>query len=151
MQLVLVPRSDGLMEPVSDRAAAFIKSQPAVPSVWMHQKDKRTDKQNNYLNGYYYRTACELLNDAGHSIAGFAFTRNRLHVMCQQMFLVQEEIPLPDGASGYLYESTTRMSKKRFTEYVDEQVAPWLLNDYGISVPPPVDEYYRMLWREIYE
>ncbi|WP_339898253.1 hypothetical protein [uncultured Gilvimarinus sp.] len=139
------------MEPVSDQAMALIKSQPPVPTVWMAQKDKRTDKQNNYLNGYYYRKACELLNDAGHNIAGFSFTRDRLHAMCQQMFLVVEEVPLPGGKISYLFESTTKMNKARFTEYVDEQVAPWLLNDYEISVPPPVDEYYRMLWNEIYQ
>lgn len=150
MQLILAPRSDGLLEPISDEALRFIKSQPPKPCVWELMRDRRTDNQNRYLNGWFYRKACELLNEAGYTVGGFTWTRDRLHTVCQQLFLVVEELPLTDGRISYRYESTAKMSKKRLTDYIDNQVSPWLLNDYEIAVPPPADEYYTALYRELY-
>lgn len=151
MDIAVYPRTDGLLEPRNNRALDWVKKQdPRLVMVGRFVDNVRTDLQNRYLNGWVYKQACQMLNDAGHSIKGFLFTRNRLHAMCQIMFLVEEEVPMPDGSVTYIFESTAKMSRKRFCEYVDEELKPWLLNDYGIAIPDPQDDFYRELHRDIY-
>jgi hypothetical protein len=151
MDMALYTRADGLLEPRNDRGVDLVRKQkPGTLWIGRFVDNVRSDLQNRYLNGWVYKQTCEMLNDAGYTIRGFHFTRNRLHAMCQVQFLVVEEIPLGDGTISYIFESTAQMSRKRFCKYIDGQFKPWILNDYGISIPEPDDDYYRELHREIY-
>ncbi len=153
MEMALYPRTDGLLEPRTTRAMEWIKQQcPGTVIVGRFVDNVRSDLQNRYLNGWIYKQACRALNEAGYSIRGMTFTRARLHAMCQQLFLVVEEVPLASGRISYIYESTASMSTKRFCEY-GEEVKNWLHQDFGISVPDPKDpgdQYYIELHRQIY-
>lgn len=151
MEIALYPRTDGLLEPRNDRALEWVKKQDCgLVILATINADTRTTLQQRYQWGWVYKNACEMLNDAGHTINGFIFTKDRLHAMCQQLFLVIGEIPLGDGRVAYEYESTASMSKKRFSEFINEQVKPWLIQDYEIYLPEPEDGFYRELARDLF-
>jgi hypothetical protein len=149
-QICLYTRADGLLEPRSQRAWNFFqKQQPGTLLIGNFASDRRTTLQNNYLNGWVYKTAVMQLNDAGHSIHGHPFTRDRLHAIMQEAFLVADEFEF-DGVIKKVYESTAEMSRTRFIEYVDEQLKPFLLAQWEIDVPNPKDDFYVELHREIF-
>jgi hypothetical protein len=111
--------------------------------------DRRTALQNRFLNGWIYAQAVNLLNDAGHSIHGHPFTRNRIHTIMQEEFLVVDEFEFK-GQIKKVYESTADMSTKRFCEYVDQQIKPFLLMQWEIDVPHPKSDLFLELYHEIF-
>lgn len=151
MEIALYPRADGLLEPRNSRAIEWVKKQDyGLVILASINADTRTVLQQRYQWGWVYKKACEMLNEAGYTIKGFSYTKDRFHAMCQQLFLITEEIPLGNGGVAYTYESTASMTKKRFSEFINEQVKPWLRQDYGIDLPEPEDDFYRELARDLF-
>lgn len=149
MMMALYTRADGLLEPRNNRAWEWVKKQAAGALVIANiAADRRSSLQNRFLNGWIYKNAVGGLNDAGHSISGQPWTRDRFHAAMQSCFLVIDEFEL-NGETHHVYESTADMSSKRFCEYVD-QVKGFVYDSWGVTIPDPEDDFYRELMQEIY-
>jgi hypothetical protein len=148
MLMALYTRTDGLLEPRNTRAWEWVQKQPAGALVLANiTADRRNSLQNRYLNGWVYKWAVQGLSEAGHSIHGQPWTRDRFHAAMQACFLVVDEFEL-NGQAHHVYESTGDMSRKRFAEYCD-QVKAFVYDAWGVVIPEPEDDFYRELLREI--
>ncbi len=136
MKIMLIPRSDGLLEPMTERGIEAVKAMDKKPNAADFQTSTRSSLQNQYLNGWVYPQLVNALNAGGYVQNGKTFTRDRLHAIFQFKFLVKEEIETKGGLV-YLFQSTAKMSKKRFCEYIDEQIRPFMINDFQIDIPDP--------------
>lgn len=146
--MALYCRADGLFEPRADKAIEFVKKNAARMIVAEIAVDTRSDLQNRFLNGWIYKQCCRKLNDAGHSVKGMPWTRDTFHAAMQNCFLVKQEFEL-NGEQVKVYESTATMSKKRFTEYINDEIRPFMWDAFGIRVEDPDEGYWLEVMREI--
>ena len=148
-ELFLYARHDGLWEPRSEKALEFTKKNAGGAAVLNVSDDLRTSLQNRYLNGWIYtKQICNKLNDAGITTPiGSIWTRNTIHAVMQDQFLVQEEFLL-NGRHHKVFESTASMGRKRFAEYCG-QVSELVYSIWEIMIEEPRAEqdatYYEML------
>jgi hypothetical protein len=148
--VALYARADGLYEPRHPKAIEICKANAGNMVIADIAANTRSALQNRYLNGWIYtKQICAKLNEAGIlNPVGAIWTRNVLHAMFQEAFLVKEEF-LHKGRHIKIYESTADMSRKRFCEYTKEQIAPLVHSYWEIHIDDPKDGFYQELYREI--
>lgn len=146
--MALYCRSDGLLEPRAEKAIEFVKGNSSRMIIADIAADTRSSLQNRYLNGWIYtKQICRKLEEAGITMPnGAPWTRDTFHAAMQNCFLVKQEFLL-DGMHHKVYESTADMSRKRFSEYTNEEVKPFVWNMWEITVDEPNDGY----WAEVYK
>lgn len=147
--MALYARSDGLFEPRSTKALEFVKTNAPKLFIADIASNTRSQLQNRYLNGWVYtKQICNKLNDAGITIKGIPWTRDILHAVMQEKFLVKFEMEV-EGIDVKVYYSTANMSPKRFGKYIDEEIKPYVLDAFEITIDDPRDGFYAELMREI--
>jgi len=148
-EIALYGRSDGLLEPRYDKGSDFVKERSGKLMVAKIDANVRTSLQNRYLWGWIYnKQICQKLSDAGVTLNDMPWTKDLLHAVFKEKFLVEGEIEF-NGQILKVYESTASMGRKRFTEYVDEQIKPFVWGLWEISIDPPNEGYWREVFREI--
>lgn len=148
-EMAIYTRADGLLEPRSDRALEYVrKHKPGTMILFSAVENQRSAKQNRYLNGWIYFQLAKALNDGGITLKGMPWTRDTLHAMFQDLFLVKMECWFA-GKEFKIYWSTANMSKKRFKKYVDEQIRPFAKDMWDIDIPEPEGGFYAELLRDI--
>ncbi len=148
-EIALYGREDGLLEPRYDKGMDFIKERAGKLLIGQFAADTRSNLQNRFLNGWVYsRQICTKLNDAGIMVSGIPWTRDILHAVFQDQFLVKFEIKV-DAMDVKVYESTADMSKKRFSRYIDDQIRPFVYETWEITVDDPNEGYWLEVMREI--
>lgn len=151
-EIALYARNDGLCEPRSAKGVEYMKKNAGAMMILQVTENPRTLLQNRFLNGWIYtRQICEKLNEAGISSPCGPWTRDSLHAAMQDCFLVQYEY-LFKGRHIKVYESTSTMSRKRFTEYC-KQVSEFVFEQWGITVEDPRQDdgiFYEM-WSQIHK
>lgn len=111
-------------------------------------KETRTQKQNRYLWGWVYSNIAQQLNDSGQVIQcregrEMEWTKDLLH----EAFKMYRKLPPLETLKGEveMYESTAKMSKKRFSEFLEDvRKACW--GWWEIEIPEPVGiwcEYHK--------
>lgn len=150
MDMAFYCRSDGLLEPRSLRAIEWVKSQnPGQMIIADIAADARSGLQNRFLNGWVYtKQLAGKLQESGQTINGMSWTRDSIHAAMQDCFLVKQEFLL-NGRHHKVYESTATMSKKRFCEYIDNQIKPFWFDGFGITIDNPRDDYWLNVYEEI--
>jgi len=98
----------------------------------------------------YTRQIVKKLGDAGITLHGMPWTKDTLHAAFQNAFLIECEFEF-NGLDQKVYESTANMGKKRFAEYIDEQIKPFVYELWNIHIDEPShdDEFWREVLREI--
>lgn len=116
---------------------------------------KRTELQNAFMWGWVYREIARQLAEGGIVIpledgAEHPYTIDVLHEIFRERFLVTGEIRSRTGRTLKLYASTTSLSKKQFSDYL-EQIEQFCRQLWHIEIAPPTrgiwHDYYRMLER----
>jgi len=152
-EIALYGRTDGLFEPRTDKGIEISKKNAGKLVIGSLEVVGRSKLQNRYLNGWVYtKQIVKKLNDSGQSINGVPWTRDILHAVFQDQFLVKFECVVEGRDMGIdvkVYESTAAMSKKRFTEYINEQITPFVWEMWEISIDDPREGYWREVMREI--
>lgn len=148
---MLYARHDGLYEPRHPKAIEICKANAGKGVIANINSDFRTSLQNRYLNGWIYtKQICRKLNEAGiTNPVGAIWTRNNIHAVMQESFLILEEFLL-NGKHIKVYESTADMSRKRLTEYVNDEIKPLCSSMWNIEIDDPREGFYLDLYNEIY-
>lgn len=151
MDMALYCRADGLLEPRAQKAVDWVKSQrPGQVIIAEVLQDVRSSLQNRYLNGWVYtKQIADQLRDSGQTLNGIPWTRDSIHAAMQDCFLVKQEFLLK-GRHHKVYESTATMSKKRFTDYIDNQIKPFWLEGFGIHIMSPQEGYWWEIYNEVF-
>jgi hypothetical protein len=112
--------------------------------------EARTGLQNRYLNGWVYtKQIIAKLNESGQLMpTGQPWTRDTIHAAFQDCFLVKMEYLL-NGRHHKVYESTATMSRKRFCEYIDDQIKPFCWDMWGITIDDANEGYWQEVYKEI--
>jgi len=115
--------------------------------VITNQKAKRTELQNRYLFGWVYMQLSALLANAGiviHTETGeIPWTKDLLHEVMKTKFLMISEVKSKSGKTIPVYQSTTKLSKQAFSEFV-QNVKNLAYQFWGIDIPePPAKSIYR--------
>ncbi len=149
--MALYPRADGLLEPRSPKAIAWVRDKSKIGRMIVVDvaMDTRSALQNRYLNGWVYtKQICKKLEEAGIAMPGGApWTRDTIHAAMQDCFLVKQEYLL-NGRHHKVYESTATMGKKRFSEYC-QQISNFVFEMWGVRVEDPREGYWLELMREM--
>jgi len=111
--------------------------------------EPRTKKQNRYLWGWVYANIVMLLNESGQCITlkdgrEMDWTVDVLHEAFKTVYLALPAIETKKGEIRQ-FKSTSELSKKEFTEYmdnIDKACSGWWA---GIYVPVPT-----AMWADIY-
>jgi hypothetical protein len=111
------------------------------------QKAKRSELQNRYLFGWVYMQLASLLANAGIVIrtetGEIPWTKDLLHEVMKTKFLMIGEVKSRGGRVIPVYQSTTKLSKQAFGEFV-QNVKNLAYQFWGIDIPePPVKSIYR--------
>lgn len=148
--VVLYAREDGLFEPKHPKAIQMVKDNAGKMFIANITAEPRTGLQNRFLNGWVYtKQICAKLNDAGiMNPVGGIWTRDIIHCMMQDMFLVKQEF-LHNGRHVKVYESTADMSRKRFCKYIDEQIKPLVSSMWEIEIENPRDGIFMEIYKEM--
>ena len=143
MKLHLARRSDGLLEPADDETISAI-NQLDSGAVFFTQGVNTLDrsaKQNRFYWGWLLARLVKALEDSGQCIhcddgTEIPFTADRLHdPFFAKLFRKSGEYTVK-GVTYDEYESTKKMSKARFSEYV-EQIRRFSYQHWGIAIPEP--------------
>lgn len=150
--MALYARADGMLEPRAQKAIDFVTANAGKMLIADISENIRTSLQNRYLNGWVYtKQICNKLNDAGiTNPVGGMWTRNIIHGVMQDCFLLKEEF-LMDGRHIKIFESTADMSRKRFTEYINNEIKPFVYSMWEIHIEEPPTGYWREVLNEIYK
>lgn len=150
-EIMLYARADGMYEPRSEKGLEYTKKHAGKLFVLHVTENPRTLLQNRYLNGWIYtRQICGKLNDAGITTpAGSEWTRDVIHAVMQDCFLVEAEFLLK-GRHHKIFESTASMSTKRFCEYCEE-ISNFAHSMWGIVIDEPNrgDDVWYEMWANI--
>lgn len=148
--MALYARSDGLLEPRANKSIDFVKENAGRMMIADISANIRTSLQNRYLNGWVYtKQICDKLNEAGiMNPVGAMWTRNTIHAVMQDSFLLKEEF-IFQGKHTKIYESTADMSRKRFTNYIKEQITPYVYSLWEIHIEDPREGYWLEILNEI--
>jgi len=148
--MALYARADGLLEPRATKSIEFVKQNAGKLLIADISANIRTSLQNRYLNGWIYtKQICDKLNAAGiMNPVGAMWTRNTIHAVMQDSFLLKEEF-LHNGRHVKIYESTADMSRARFTNYIKEQITPFVYSLWEIHIEDPKEGYWREILNEI--
>jgi hypothetical protein len=116
--------------------------------------ESRSDLQNRYLNGWIYKELSKALDDAGIVIpcddgTEIPYTRDILHDHTMAVRFRVVKSWTVKGSTYYEFESTAKMSKKRFRDYIDE-VVNFSKQYWGVDIPQPQDNYYAQILKQIY-
>ena len=141
MKLVLCKRSDGLFE-AADNDTIEVLSAVGTSCVFTTSGLKNLDRsasQNAYLWGWLYRHVASALHDSGQVITcddgtEIPFTADILHDWVFADRFRVSGVAMYRGKEKKLYESTSKMTKKRFGEYV-EQIKQFSIQYWGIHIP----------------
>lgn len=149
-EVALYARADGLFEPRHPKAVELCKANAGKMFIADISMEPRTALQGRYLNGWIYRRQiCAKLNEAGITgPGGVMWTRDLIHEVMQEQFLVIYEFEFM-GKIHKRYESTAKMSKKRFSQYINDQVRPFVWSLWEIQVDDPRQGFYWELYREL--
>lgn len=137
------------------KAAAEVvpdKEKPIAVQIKPYSPSK-TEKQRAYLWGWVYAQAAKLLDEAGVSfplVGNFErpATKEILHTMGQEAFLICGQIRKKDGSLVNIYKSTEKLSRKDYWQYT-ENFARLVYQCWGIHIPaPPANSYYEQLAKE---
>jgi len=146
IELLYIVRDQALLDNAVQAVCKLAPNESQPMAVKIYKWDeKRTELQNNYLNGWVYRQLAKLLHDAGIVIpcddgTEIPYTRDILHDwVFSDRFRVKSET-IVKGKVKKLYESTAEMGKKRFGEYVD-QIHEFAHQYWKVSIPPPNGEF----------
>jgi hypothetical protein len=113
----------------------------------------KTEKQRAYLWGWVYAQAAKLLDDAGIAfplVGNFErpATKDILHAMGQEAFLICGQISKKDGSLVNMYTSTEKLKRKEYWQYT-ENFTRLVFQVWGITIPlPPANSYYEQLAKE---
>jgi hypothetical protein len=113
----------------------------------------KTEKQRAYLWGWVYAQAARLLDEAGIAfplVGNFErpATKEILHTMGQEAFLICGQIEKKNGGLVNIYKSTEKLNKKQYWEYT-ENFCRLVYQCWGITIPlPPAGSYYDQLAKE---
>lgn len=148
--IAVYPCSDGRLEPRSDNILKWVRSQNPKTFIEMDiKKNLRSSRQNRYLNGWIYRVLAKKMLEAGINMScGMLWTRESLHCFFQNVYLVLGEYE-ENGLKFKEYESTTKMNKKRFCEFINEEIRPCSREIWNIDIPEPQDGIYSELLKDI--
>ncbi len=147
--MALYARADGLLEPRAEKSLEFVKGNSGRMIIANIAQDTRSSLQNRYLNGWIYtKQLARKLEESGQTVNGIPWTRDTLHAVFQNLFLVKYEC-LFMGSHQKVYESTADMSKKRFTEYINNQVRPFSSSTWGIEIADPNEGYWLEVKKEM--
>ena len=150
MKIALRARTDGLLEPNSDRGVDWVQSQPPGALITLEApKDARSDAQNRYMWGWVYANAVKLSNEAGYTIQGHMWTKDLAHAAMRECFLIESELWCED-IKQYLrvYKSTSQLSPVEFSNYI-QNVKEWFYTNYDVSIPDPNEGYWLEVFREL--
>lgn len=148
--MALYAREDGLLEPRADKSIAFVKENAGRMLIADISANIRTSLQNRYLNGWVYtHQICKKLNDAGiTNPVGGIWTRNVIHGVMQESFLLKEEF-IFNGKHTKIFESTADMSRARFADYIKNQIEPLVYSFWEIHIDDPKTGYWLEILNEI--
>jgi len=148
--VAIYARADGLFEPRLQKVQEMCAANAGKLYMASIAGNTRSALQNKYLNGWVYsKQICNKLNDAGiMNPVGAIWTRNIIHGVMQDSFLVEEEFLL-NGKHIKVYESTADMSRKRFCNYIDEQIRPLIRSMWEIDVDHPRGSSWEAVYEEI--
>lgn len=151
-EIALYARQDGLFEPRHPKAVDIVKQNAGKMFLVQINEDYRTALSNRYLNGWVYtKQICAKLNDAGiMNPVGAIWTRDVIHAVMQNIFLVKEEF-IHNSQHVKIYESTRDMSRKRFSEYINDQIKPFVSSMWNIEIEDPREGIFLEIYREIME
>jgi len=116
-------------------------------------KPNRSDCQNRFLWGWVYKNLAEQLAAAGIVIpcddgTEIPYTSEVLHEwVFGKKYRVQAEHTIK-GRTQYQFESTAKMNKARFSEYI-QQVRDFAFQYWGITIPEPTDRYWSAMLEEL--
>ena len=141
MKLILCKRSDGLLEPADNDTIEVLRS-VGSSCVFTTEGLKNLDRsalQNAYLWGWAYRNLAADLHNSGRVITcddgtEIPFTKDILHDWVFADRFRVSGVAMFRGKEKKLYESTAKMSKARFTEYV-EQIKQFSIQYWGVHIP----------------
>lgn len=108
-------------------------------------KPKRTDLQNRFLWGWVYGQLVQQLEDRGVVIRceddrEIPYTKDILHEIFKTKFLCKANITTKKGNQLILYYSTTELTTKQFSDYV-EKIKQLAFQFWNIEIPEPVGVY----------
>jgi hypothetical protein len=148
--MALYCRTDGLLEPRSEKSLEWVKSQKGQMIIADIAADTRSSLQNRFLNGWVYcKQVVRKLNEAGLLMpSGHPWTRDTIHAAFQDCFLVKSEFLL-NGRHHKVYESTASMSRKRFSEYIDDEIKPFCWDMWEITIDDPNEGYWLEVMKEM--
>ncbi|MEW5248898.1 recombination protein NinB [Microbulbifer sp. 2201CG32-9] len=112
----------------------------------------RSTLQNRFLWGWVYAEIARQLDEAGIVIPcddgrEHPYTKELLHEIFKQKFLAIGSIEAK-GKSITLYGSTTKLTKKKFSEYL-EDVRRFVFDFWHITVTDPYAGEYKAIWGEL--
>ncbi|MEX2964593.1 recombination protein NinB [Microbulbifer sp. TYP-18] len=115
-------------------------------------KENRTSLQNKFLWGWVYKEISRQLDEAGIVIpcddgTEHPYTKELLHEIFKQKFLAIGSIEAK-GKSITVYRSTTKLTKKEFSEYL-EDVRRFVFDFWRITVLDPHQGQYKTIWGEL--
>lgn len=147
-EIALYGREDGLFEPRTDKGLEFVKDRAGKMVLAKISANTRSDLQNRYLWGWvYYNQICRKLKDAGITVNGFPWTKDTLHAAFQSCFLIENTFYFADKVN-IVFESTSKMSSKRFTEYLKD-IKEFVFDTWEITIDDPRDGMWLEIMREI--
>ena len=138
-------REANAIEPSADNFMA-VQIQPYKP--------KKSASQRAYLWGWVYAQTARILDERGIAfplVSGYErpATKDILHAMGQEAFLICGQIKKKDGSLVNMYTSTESLSKRDYWAYT-ENFTRLVYQVWGVTIPlPPADSYYDQLLKEI--
>ena len=112
----------------------------------------RSPAQNRYLNGWVYPELVKVLAEAGIIIpcddgTEIPYTRDILHSYTLAIRFRVKSSWTVKGIKFYDFESTAKMKKARFTEYI-EQIECFSHQYWGVTIPHPSEGYWQSIMEE---
>jgi len=117
-------------------------------------KPKKSTRQRAYLWGWVYAQTAKILDERGIAfplVGDFErpATKEILHAMGQEAFLVCGQIKKKNGQLVNIYTSTESLNKRDYWAYT-ENFTRLVYQVWGVTIPlPPADSYYDQLIREL--
>jgi hypothetical protein len=97
-------------------------------------EDTRTVRQNKFLWGVCYTCALQGFKDAGE----LDLTKNVVHEFFKNKFIEPKKVFIKLTMEIVEERTTTKLSKKAFSEYV-EKIAMWCLENLNTIIPDSSD------------
>lgn len=127
----IISIENGVLQNPKELVKAFKSLKNGRYLAEINSYNKRSNQQNRYYFGLVVPMIQKSINDLGHD-----FTKEEIHEWLKDKFNLKEVVNFNTGEYDYIPQSTTRLNKSDFSEYVDK-IQRFAAEFLTLEIPDP--------------